>query len=163
MRCSRVKFLVSRVAVLASTTVYSKKKERKKESIHNPNNNLPAENATERRKMQSARIGIPADTQWQNRLPKCRRSRSRGSKSSNMEDEDRVHRERREREREGEPWALYPTRFWVSAGSGNQKKLCFAGKKEKKKKVETVKNKIHTFFQKCMAQKYSGIRLEFLN
>jgi hypothetical protein len=27
-----------------------------------------------------------------------------------------------ERERGGEPWALYPTRFWVSAGSGNQKK-----------------------------------------
>jgi hypothetical protein len=163
MRRSRVKFLVSRVAVLASTTVYSKKKERKKESINNPNNNLQAEKATQRRKMQSARTGIPADTQWQNRLPKCRSSRSRSSRSSKMEDEDRVHRERRERERErgGEPWALYPTRFWVSAGSGNKKKLCLAQKK--KKKIETVKNKIHTFFQKCMAQKYFGIRLEFLN
>jgi hypothetical protein len=98
MRRSRFKFLVSRVAVLASTTVYSRKKERKKESIYNPNNNLPAENATERRKMQSARIGIPADTQWQNRLPKCRRSRSRSSRSSKMEDEDRVQKERGERE-----------------------------------------------------------------
>jgi hypothetical protein len=70
-----------------------------------------------------------------------------------MEDEDRVHRERRERERDGEPWALYPTPFCVSAGSGNQKKLCLAKKKKKekrKKKVETVKNKIHTFFQKCV-------------
>jgi hypothetical protein len=133
MRCSRVKFLVSRVAVLASTTVYSKKKERKKESIHNPNNNLPAENATERRKMQSARIGIPADTQWQNRLPKCRRSRSRGSKSSNMEDEDRVHRERRERERGRALGTIsHPVLGFCRVGQPKKTMLCRKKRKEKK-------------------------------
>jgi len=122
--------------------VYSKKKERKKESIHNPNNNLPAENATERRKMQSARIGIPADTQWQNRLPKCRRSRSRGSKSSNMEDEDRVHRERRERERERASLGHYiPPGFGFLPGRATKKNYALPEKKKRKKRSKPSKTK----------------------
>jgi hypothetical protein len=82
-----------------------------------------------------------------------------------MEEEDRVHREReRERESSGEVWQYLPPGFGFLPGRATRKTVLAKNKKKKrKKKVETVKNKIHTFFQKCMAQKYSGIRLEFLN